>query len=119
MMAPGSTSRHPSFLMAASRTRVNDCASCMATRRRFRCRRPKAVVHGRRCACRTASLPWRQALPSAEWRVLVADDEPAARRGVRQLLAAFPSFQIIGECRDGAEVMDALDRLRPDVVFLD
>jgi len=58
-------------------------------------------------------------LPSAEWRVLVADDEPAARRGVRQLLAAFPSFQIIGECRDGAEVMDALDRLRPDVVFLD
>ena len=58
-------------------------------------------------------------MPSAEWRVLVADDEPAARRGVRQLLAAFPSFQIIGECRDGAEVMDALDRLRPDVVFLD
>lgn len=58
-------------------------------------------------------------LPSAEWRVLVADDEPAARRGVRQLLAAFPSFKVIGECRDGAEVLDALDTLRPDVVFLD
>jgi two-component system LytT family response regulator len=58
-------------------------------------------------------------LPSAEWRVLVADDEPAARRGVRQLLAAFPSFEIIGECRDGAEVLDALDRLKADVVFLD
>jgi two-component system LytT family response regulator len=58
-------------------------------------------------------------LPSAEWRVLVADDEPAARRGVRQLLAPFPSFGVVGECRDGAEVLDALDRLRPDVVFLD
>lgn len=58
-------------------------------------------------------------MPSAEWRVLVADDEPAARRGVRQLLAAFPSFKVIGECRDGAEVLDALDTLRPDVVFLD
>jgi two-component system LytT family response regulator len=58
-------------------------------------------------------------LLSAEWRVLVADDEPAARRGVRQLLAAFPSFQVVGECRDGAEVLHALDRLRPDVVFLD
>jgi two-component system, LytTR family, response regulator len=58
-------------------------------------------------------------LPGAEWRVLVADDEPAARRGVRQLMAAFPSFEIVGECRDGAEVLAALDRLRPDVVFLD
>jgi two-component system LytT family response regulator len=58
-------------------------------------------------------------LPSAEWRVLVADDEPAARRGVRQLLAAFPSFEVIGECRDGSEVLSAVDRLRPDVVFLD
>jgi two-component system LytT family response regulator len=58
-------------------------------------------------------------LPSAEWRVIVADDEPAARRGVRQLLAAFPEFSMVGECRDGAEVLAALDSLRPDVVFLD
>jgi two-component system LytT family response regulator len=58
-------------------------------------------------------------LPSAEWRVLVADDEPAARRGVRQLLSAFPEYEVVGECRDGVEVLDALDRLRPDVVFLD
>jgi two-component system, LytTR family, response regulator len=55
----------------------------------------------------------------AEWRVLVADDEPAARRGVRQLLAAFPQFRIVGECRDGAEALASLDTLEPDVVFLD
>ncbi len=55
----------------------------------------------------------------AEWKVLIADDEPAARRGVRQLLAAFPEFAIAGECRNGAEVLAALDVSAPDVVFLD
>ena len=55
----------------------------------------------------------------AEWAVLIADDEPAARRGVRQLLAAFPEFIVAGECRDGGEVLAALDSLNPHVVFLD
>jgi len=55
----------------------------------------------------------------AEWKALVVDDEPAARRGVRQLLAAFPAFAVVGECRDGSEVLVALDTLEPDVVFLD
>jgi two-component system LytT family response regulator len=54
-----------------------------------------------------------------EWTALIADDEPAARRGVRQLLAAFPEFVVSGECRNGAEVLASLDALRPHVVFLD
>ena len=58
-------------------------------------------------------------MPSAEWSALIADDEPAARRGVRQLLAAFPEFAVVAECRDGAEVLTSLDAVRPDVVFLD
>jgi two-component system LytT family response regulator len=58
-------------------------------------------------------------MPRAEWGVLVADDEPAARRGVRQLLAAFPEFAVVGECRNGEEVLASLDVLAPDVVFLD
>lgn len=53
------------------------------------------------------------------WKVLIADDEPAARRGVRQLLAAFPEFVVSGECRNGAEVLTALDVFQPDVIFLD
>jgi len=53
------------------------------------------------------------------WKVLIADDEPAARRGVRQLLAAFPEFSVAGECRNGAEVLSALDSSQADVVFLD
>lgn len=56
---------------------------------------------------------------TAKWRALIADDEPAARRGVRQLLAAFPEFAVAGECRNGAEVLAALDVSAPDVVFLD
>lgn len=56
---------------------------------------------------------------AAEWTVLIADDEPAARRGVRQLLAAYPDFAVAGECRDGAEVLAMLDTARPDVIFLD
>jgi two-component system LytT family response regulator len=54
-----------------------------------------------------------------ERRVLVADDEPAARRGVRMLLAAYPDFVVAGESRDGRQTLEAIERLRPDVVFLD
>ncbi|MCC7186583.1 MAG: response regulator [Acidobacteria bacterium] len=56
---------------------------------------------------------------AGEWRVLVADDEPAARRGVRQLLAPFADFRVVGECRNGIDLLDALDALKPDLVFLD
>jgi two-component system, LytTR family, response regulator len=55
----------------------------------------------------------------AAWTALIADDEPAARRGVRQLLAAFPEFAVAGECRNGAEVLAALEASAPDVIFLD
>ena len=48
-------------------------------------------------------------MKQAKWKALIADDEPAARRGVRQLLAAFPEFVVAGECRNGAEVLAALD----------
>ena len=58
-------------------------------------------------------------MKQARWKALIADDEPAARRGVRQLLAGFPEFAVAGECRNGAEVLDALSASPPDVVFLD
>jgi two-component system LytT family response regulator len=58
-------------------------------------------------------------MKQAKWKALIADDEPAARRGVQQLLAAFPEFAVAGECRNGAEVLAALDASAPDVIFLD
>ena len=58
-------------------------------------------------------------MKQAKWKALIADDEPAARRGVRQLLASFPEFVVAGECRNGAEVLAALNTSAPDVIFLD
>lgn len=58
-------------------------------------------------------------MPAAEWGVLIADDEPAARRGVRQLLEKHPRFAVVAECRNGSEVLRSLDEVRPHVVFLD
>ena len=52
-------------------------------------------------------------------KVLVADDEPLARRGVRQLLAPHEDFVVVGECRNGPETLDALAAVTPDLLFLD
>src|SRR5262245_37198753 len=58
-------------------------------------------------------------MKQAKWKALIADDEPVARRGVRQLLVSFPEFVVAGECRNGAEVLAALNTSAPDVIFLD
>jgi two-component system LytT family response regulator len=55
----------------------------------------------------------------SEIRALIVDDEPLARRGIRQLLAAYPDVTVVGECRDGREAVRALATERPDLVFLD
>jgi two-component system, LytTR family, response regulator len=54
-----------------------------------------------------------------EIRVLIVDDEPLARRGIRQLLARESDMVVVGECRDGRAALAALDTLSPDLVFLD
>ncbi len=55
----------------------------------------------------------------AEIRALIVDDEPLARRGIRQLLGAYPDIVVAGECRNGREAVRALATLEPDLVFLD
>lgn len=55
----------------------------------------------------------------AEIRALICDDEPLARRGVRQLLVRHPDVVVVGEARDGREALRALDTLTPDLLFLD
>ena len=53
-----------------------------------------------------------------EIRALIADDEPLARRGIRQLLARHPDIVIAGECRNGREVLKAGAK-EVDLLFLD
>lgn len=52
-------------------------------------------------------------------RCLIVDDEPLARRGIRQLLEPNADVRVVGECRNGRETLAALDTLAPDLVFLD
>lgn len=52
-------------------------------------------------------------------KVLIADDEPLARRGIRNLLNDFADVEICGEARHGAEAIHLIEERRPDLVFLD
>jgi two-component system, LytTR family, response regulator len=52
-------------------------------------------------------------------RVLVVDDEPLARTGVRELLQRDGDLEVIGEAASGAEAVEALRELKPDLVMLD
>jgi two-component system LytT family response regulator len=52
-------------------------------------------------------------------RVVIVDDEPLARRGIRQLLAAHADVEVAGEARNGREAVRILNALALDLVFLD
>ena len=52
-------------------------------------------------------------------RTVLVDDEPPARRKLRHLLKSEPDFAVIGEAETAAEALDVLNRLHPDLVFLD
>src|SRR5215469_6175655 len=67
--------------------------------------------------CPAVSLP-------AHWRhmpltVLLVDDEPLARTGLRVLLEGDSEIAAVHEARDGQEAVAAIRALRPDLVFLD
>ena len=52
-------------------------------------------------------------------RVLIVDDEPLARRGVRLHLEAAGGFEVVGESANGREAIADIQRLEPQAVFLD
>lgn len=52
-------------------------------------------------------------------RTLVVDDEPLAREKLLGFLETEDDFEVVAECRDGVEAIEAIRRERPDLVFLD
>jgi len=52
-------------------------------------------------------------------RTIVVDDEPAARARIGRLLNQDPEIDMVGECRNGTEAVDAVQKLRPDLIYLD
>lgn len=52
-------------------------------------------------------------------RVLIADDEPLARRRLRDLLGDLGGHEIVGEAQDGREACELASALSPDAVILD
>ena len=52
-------------------------------------------------------------------RTLVVDDEPLAREGIRLRLANEAGFDVVGECANGVDAVEAIHDYAPDVVFLD
>jgi two-component system LytT family response regulator len=52
-------------------------------------------------------------------RAIIADDEPLARRGIRQLLGPHRDIAVVAEARNGRETVRALRALKPDLLFLD
>lgn len=56
---------------------------------------------------------------AADIRVLVVDDHPMLRASLSELLSDEDDLTVVGECADGSEVVEAVERLRPDVVLMD
>ncbi len=52
-------------------------------------------------------------------RVVVADDHPVFREGLRGVLASLPDVHLVAECADGDEALAAVDEHQPDVVLMD
>ena len=52
-------------------------------------------------------------------RVLIADDQPLVRSGLRTILGSEPDIEVAGEAADGAEAAAKAQRLAPDVVLMD
>ncbi len=52
-------------------------------------------------------------------RVVLADDHPVMRAGIRSLLAAKKDIRVLGEANNGLEAVELVNSLKPDVLILD
>ncbi len=52
-------------------------------------------------------------------RLLIADDHPIVRDGIRGMFAGDPDFEVLGEAADGAQAVELARALSPDVILMD
>ena len=58
-------------------------------------------------------------MTAAPVSVVIADDEPVARLGLRDMLTAVPWLSIVGEAASGPAAVELINKLKPELVFLD
>lgn len=51
--------------------------------------------------------------------ILLVDDHPMIRHGLRTLLSGVPDFQVVGEASDGVEALQKIDLTKPDILIID
>jgi DNA-binding NarL/FixJ family response regulator len=52
-------------------------------------------------------------------RILIADDHPLSRRGLRQVIESEPDFEVVSEADDGQQALEDIRNLRPEIAILD
>ncbi len=52
-------------------------------------------------------------------KAIIIDDERLARQELKNLLAAYPEIQIVGEAANAEQAAAEIEKLNPDVIFLD
>ena len=50
--------------------------------------------------------------------ILIADDHPVFRKGLRALLASMPTTELVGEAKTGEEIINLAEKLQPDVILM-
>ncbi|TDD08431.1 response regulator transcription factor [Nonomuraea deserti] len=58
-------------------------------------------------------------MPESPVRLLIADDHPIVRDGIRGMFAGDPGFEVVAEAGDGAQAVDLARALDPDVILMD
>lgn len=58
-------------------------------------------------------------MPDPRITIALADDHPIFREGLRKLISAHPQFEVVAEAANGADALDRVRELRPDILLLD